>query len=139
MTKKRFKYEINKKKLPSNKKFGFFFTFIFFVAACYFFLTNRVLISYAFLVFSVFLLLITFINENVLLPLNKAWMKFGLMLGAIIGPIVLGIIFFLLITPYGLIMRFFGRDELRLKLSKRKSHWKLRKLFMPQTNFKKQF
>jgi len=126
-------------KLPSNKKFGFFFTFIFFLAACYFFLTNRVLISYAFLFLSVFLLLITFINENVLLPLNKAWMKFGQMLGAIISPIVLGIIFFLLITPYSLVMRFFGRDELRLKLGKRKSHWKLRKLFTPQTNFRQQF
>ena len=66
-------------------------------------------------------------------------MKFGLLLGRIVSPIILAIIFFLLITPYSLVMRFFGRDELRLKLRKRKSHWKYRNQMLSQTNFTQQF
>ena len=66
-------------------------------------------------------------------------MRFGQLLGTIINPIVLGVIFFMLIMPYGLIMRLFGRDELRLKLKKRESHWKIREQLKYQTNFKQQF
>jgi hypothetical protein len=66
-------------------------------------------------------------------------MRFGLLLGMIIGPIVLGIIFFGLFTPYGVVMRILGRDELRLKLVKTKSNWILRSTTSSQTNFKQQF
>ena len=80
--------------LPSNKKFGFFFTVAFLIIASYFFLSDRILISYVFFVFTAILLLITFINEHALLPLNKLWMRFGHLIGTIISPIVLGVIFF---------------------------------------------
>ena len=102
--------------LPSNRKFGFFFTFIFLIIASYFFLSDSILISYTFFAFALVLLLITFFNENALLPLNKLWMRFGQLIGMIISPIVLGTIFFVIFTPYGLVMRLLGRDELRLKL-----------------------
>jgi|TARA_B110001450_G_scaffold249266_1_gene266477 hypothetical protein len=128
-----------KVELPSNKKFGLFFTFVFLITASYFFLSNGILTSYAFFALAVVLLLTTFTNEDALLPLNKLWMRFGQLIGMIISPIVLGIIFFALITPYSLVMRLFGRDELRLKLGKRESHWKPRKQFIPQTNFRQQF
>ena len=125
--------------LPSNRKFGFFFTFVFLIAASYFFLSDSILVSSAFFALAVVLLLITLFNEYVLLPLNKLWMRFGQLIGTIITPIVLGSIFFAIFTPYGLVMRLFGRDELRLKLRKRESYWKPRERFIPQTNFKKQF
>ena len=125
--------------LPSNKKFGFFFTIVFLIIASYFFLSDRILISYVFFVFTVILLLITFIKEHALLPLNKLWMKFGHLIGTIISPIVLGVIFFGIFTPYSLLMRLFGRDELKLKLVKSRSYWKLRIQSMPLTNFRKQF
>ena len=96
-----------KVELPSNKKFGFFFTFVFLIAASYFFLSNGILTSYAFFALAVVLLLTTFTNEDALLPLNKLWMRFGQLIGMIISPIVLGIIFFALITPYSLVMRLF--------------------------------
>ena len=83
--------------------------------------------------------LITFVNEHALLPLNKLWMKFGQLIGIIVSPIVLGIIFFGIFTPYSLLMRLFGRDELQLKLRKRKSYWKLRDQSIPITNFRKQY
>ena len=83
-------------------------------------------------------LIITVVNADSLLFLNKLWMKLGQLLGIIISPIILAIIFFALFTPYSLIMRLFGRDELRLKLGERESHWKSREQLMPQTNFTKQ-
>ena len=107
--------------LPTNRKFGLFFTFVFLVVASYFFLRDSILISYIFFALAAVLLLITFINEHALLPLNKLWMRFGQLLGIIISPMILGIIFFGIFTPYSLLMRLFGRDELQLKLGKRKS------------------
>ena len=129
----------NKFNLPSNKKFGFFFTFVFFSASGYFFLINVIITSYIFFALAVAFLLITFVNADALLSLNKLWMHFGQLIGLIISPIVLGIIFFTLFVPYGFVMRLFGRDELRLKLRKRESHWKPREQLIPQTNFKQQF
>ena len=73
------------------------------------------MLSYIFVALTLFFLITTIINANLLLPLNKLWMRFGLLLSRIISPIILGIIFFGLVTPYGLIMSMFGRDELRLK------------------------
>ncbi|MDC0992641.1 SxtJ family membrane protein [Candidatus Pelagibacter sp.] len=125
--------------LPSNKKFGFFFTLVFLIATSYFFLNNSIITAYVFFALAVTFLLITFFNANALLSLNKLWMRFGQLIGMIVSPIVLGIIFFALITPYSLVMHLFGRDELRLKIRKRESHWKPREKMMPQTNFKQQF
>jgi len=58
-----------------------------------------------------------------LTPLNKAWMKLGDLLGKVISPIVLGIIFFVLLAPVALVTRLLGRDELRLKMSNSSSYW----------------
>ena len=80
--------------LPSSRKFGFFFTFVFLIIASYFFLSDGILISYAFFTLAAVLLLITFVNEHALHPLNKLWMRFGQLLGILISPIILGIIFF---------------------------------------------
>ena len=104
--------------LPSNKKFGFFFTFIFTLVAVYFSSTTNLKWTYAFSIVALLFLLITLIKSDALLPLNKLWMRFALLLGMIISPIVLGIIFFGLVTPYALVMKMFGRDELRLKIKK---------------------
>ena len=95
--------------------------------------------GYVMVVIALFFFITTLIKAKLLLPLNKLWMQFGLLLGMIISPIVLGIIFFGLLTPYGVIMRIMGRDELRLKIIKTNSNWKLRSIKLPQTNFKQQF
>lgn len=125
--------------LPSNRKFGIFFTLVFFFSASYFFLSDRILIAYIFLALVIVFLLITLVNADALLSLNKLWMKLGILLGKIISPIVLAIIFFVVVTPYGLVMCLFRRDELRLKLGKRESHWKYREQITNQTNFTQQF
>ena len=125
--------------LPSNKKFGFFFTFVFAILAFYFLFIDSILWAQALAILAVFFLLITVIIPQVLLPLNKLWMRLGLLLGMIVSPIVLGIIFFGLVAPYGVVMRMFGRDELRLKFTKKSSHWISRSESIKSDSFKNQF
>ena len=125
--------------LPSNKKFGFFFTFVFASLAFYFLFIDSILWAQAFIILAVLFLLITLIIPEVLLSLNKLWMRLGLLLGMIVSPIILGIIFFGLVTPYGVVMRMFGRDELRLKFTKKSSHWILRSESIKSDSFKNQF
>jgi hypothetical protein len=125
--------------LPSNKKFGFFSTFVFAILAFYFLFIDSILWAQALAILAVLFLLITVTIPQVLLPLNKLWMRFGLLLGMIVSPIVLGIIFFGLVTPYGVVMRMFGRDELRLKFTKKSSHWISRSESIKSDSFKNQF
>ena len=112
--------------IPSNRIFGFFFTLVFSIAAVYFYLVESILCALVFLIASLMFMTVTLIKCDVLLPLNKLWMRFGLLLGMIISPIVLGIIFFGLFTPISIIMRLSGRDELRLKFARKSSYWILR-------------
>jgi len=114
-----YKKKINQISLPSNKKFGFFFSFIFFILALYFFLEIKLTYSYFFAALCIFFILISFFKSNILLPLNKLWMRFGLLLSLIISPIILGIIYFIIFTPIGIFMKLFGRDELFLKNKKK--------------------
>ena len=124
--------------LPSNRKFGFFFTFVF-AAAAYFYYSANLTWIYVFIAAALALLLITLIKSDALLPLNKLWMRFGLLLGMIVSPIVLGVIFFGLFTPIAILMRLSGRDELRLKFAQKASHWIFREEPIKSESFKRQF
>ena len=125
--------------LPSNRKFGFFFTFVFAVAAAYFYYSANVNWTYVFLVTALIFLLVTLVKSDALLPLNKLWMRFGFLLGMIVSPIVLGIIFFGLFTPIAMLMRLNGRDALRVKVTQKESHWILRGDPIKSESFKHQF
>ena len=125
--------------LPSNRKFGFFFTSIFFIASSYSYYVDNEIMVYIFGVMSGVFLIITIINADTLLPLNKVWMKFGILLGKIVSPVIMGIIFFGIFTPVAILMRFSGRDELRLRLKKKKTHWIDRKTLKVFDTFNKQF
>ena len=125
--------------LPSNRKFGFFFTFVFVVVASYFYYTDNVTWAYVVNAVALAFLLVTLIKSDALLPLNKLWMWFGLLLGMIVSPIVLGVIFFGLFTPIAMLMRLSGRDELRLKYAQKASHWISRGEPIKSESFKHQF
>lgn len=126
--------------LPSNRKFGYFFTAVFAVAGLYFLYKDNASLSYLLFGLSVLFLLVTLVKADLLLPLNKLWMGLGLLIGMIVSPIVLGLIFFVLFTPISLIMKLVGRDELRLKFEKRQTHWKLRTADVSEAStFKNQF
>ena len=125
--------------LPSNRKFGFFFTFVFAVAAAYFYNTANLTSTYAFIAASLLFLVTTLVHHEPLLPLNKLWMRFGLLLGMVVSPIVLGIIFFGLFAPIATLTRLSARDELRLKFNKKSSHWIMRSEPITSESFKRQF
>ena len=125
--------------IPSNRKFGFFFTFLFSIAATYFYYVGNLSLTFVFTALLLIFLLVTLINSDILLPLNKLWMRFGIILGMIISPVILGIIFFGLFTPIAILMRISGRDELRLKLNRKVSHWIRRGEEIKPESFKWQF
>ena len=125
--------------LPSNRKFGFFFFFIFFLFSVYFFYLENNFWFYFFGVLSLALILVILINVDILLPINKLWFKFGLLLGIVISPIVMGIIFYGIFTPIAIFFRIIGRDELRLKFKKKSTHWIKRNKVNQSEPFKQQF
>ncbi len=125
--------------LPSNRKFGFLFTFIFAAAATYFFYSVKMTWAYSFISVALIFLIVTLVKNDALLPLNMLWMRFGLLLNMIVSPIVLGVIFFGLFTPIAIIMRLSGRDELRLKFSQKTSHWLTRSEPINSESFNQQF
>ena len=126
-------------KLPSNKKFGYFFSLFFLIVSLYFIYLSNYRVGTTVAIIAILFLTITLFNADLLLPLNKLWMYFGFLLGIIISPIVLGVIFFGLFTPYSILMSIMRRDELNLKYIKKKSHWVFRSQTAQQTNFKQQF
>jgi len=126
--------------LPSNKKFGFFFTVIFLIGAFYFFYQDNQKIGLALGSISLIFFLATILKDSLLLPLNKLWMRFGMLLGMIVSPIVLAILFFIMFTPIAIGMRIFKRDELRLRSLNVESYWKIRdQVNLNVTSFKQQF
>lgn len=133
------KMKISENNIPSNRKFGFFFAFIFAVVAAFLYYYANVNGSYVFIGAASIFLLVTLINSDALLPLNKLWMQFGLLLSMVVSPIVLGIIFFCLFTPLAVFMRLSGRDELRLKFSNKTSHWISRSETVKSDSLENQF
>ena len=109
-------------KLPSNRNFGIVFFIVFLIIALWPLLKQNEIRIWSLIISFIFFVL-GLINSKLLAPLNKLWFKFGILLGNIIAPIVMGIVFFLVVTPTGLIMRFFKKDILKLKKNSSDSYW----------------
>ena len=109
-------------KISSNRSFGIVFFIIFFLIALYPLLSDQEIRLWALIISAIFLIL-GLLKSKLLTPLNKLWFRFGIFLGKIISPIIMGIIFFLVVTPIGIIMRLLGKDLLNLKYNKEKSYW----------------
>ena len=123
-------------KIGSNKSFGIVF-FIVFLLIAFYPLINQENIRIWSLIVSLIFLILGLKNSNILSPLNKIWFKFGILLGKIVSPIVMGMIYFLVVTPTGLLMRLFGKDILNLKFNNEKSYWIEKK--EPKSKMKNQF
>ena len=109
-------------KISSNRSFGIVFFIVFLIVAIYPLINNADLRIWS-LIISIIFLILGLINSKFLTPLNILWFKFGLLLGRLISPIIMGIIFFFVVTPIGLILRIFGKDVLNLKKNNSKSYW----------------
>ena len=109
-------------KIGSNRSFGIVFFVVFLLIALYPILKNNE-VRYWSLIISVIFIILGLLNSNLLTPLNKLWFKFGIFLGNVISPLVMGIIFFAVVTPIALLMRILGKDILNLKKKNKNSYW----------------
>jgi succinate-acetate transporter protein len=127
----------DKIQMSTNKSFGIIF-FIFFLILSLYPLLSKEKLNLLFLIFAITFLLLGILNSKILTPLNKLWFKFGIILGKVISPIIMGIIFFLVVTPIGLIMKVLGKDLLRLKFNKKDNTYWIEKNG-PKSKMKNQF
>ena len=112
----------NKIKLGSNRSFGIVFFVVFLIIAIYPLLNDNSIRLWSLIIGIIFLIL-GIINSKVLTPFNILWMKFGLLLGKIVSPIVMGFVFFGVVTPISIIMKLFAKDSLNLKRNKKQTYW----------------
>ena len=109
-------------KISSNRSFGIVFFVVFLLIALYP-LTHGGEIRIWSLIISIIFLILGLLNSKILTPLNKIWFKFGILLGRIVSPLIMGIIFFLVVTPTSIIMKILGKDLLNLKKNNNDSYW----------------
>ncbi len=109
-------------KIGSERNFGIVFFIVFLLIALYPLTYGGEIRIWSVLISLIFLIL-GLLNSKLLSPLNKLWFKFGIFLGKIVSPLIMGIIFFLVVTPIGFIMRLLGKDVLNLKFNKNRSYW----------------
>lgn len=109
-------------KLPSNKSFGLLFFVVFMGIAIYQY-SNIGKINVYLISISLIFLVLGILNSRALTPFNKLWMKLGFLLGKIVAPIVMGVVFFFVITPIALLLRFFKKDVINLKKNKSTTYW----------------
>ena len=112
----------NNIKISSNKSFGIIFFIFFLIIALYPLLESGGIRIWSFILSLIFLIL-GLINSEFLTPLNQLWFKVGLLLGKLISPIVMGLVFFIVVTPTGLIMKLLKKDVLKLRKNPSKTYW----------------
>ena len=109
-------------KIGSNKSFGIVF-FIFFLIVSIFPLFKDENIRIWSLIIAIIFLILGLFNSKILTPFNKIWFKFGIFLGSVVSPIVMGIVFFTIVTPTSLIMKVLGKNLLNLKKNNKETYW----------------
>ena len=109
-------------KISSNRSFGIVF-FVFFLLVSLWPLLNDNPIRIWPLVIAIIFLILGLLNSKFLTPLNRSWIKLGELLGRVVYPIVMGLVYFVILTPIGLFMRLIQKDLLRTKFSKTNSYW----------------
>lgn len=125
-----------KKKKNTNRSFGILFFIVFSIISIWPILSGGELRLWSFIVAIIFLIMgIT--KSRFLTPFNIAWIKFGELLGVIISPLIMGLVYFLVVLPIGILMRVLGKDLLSLKFNKNiETYWNKKEA---KTNFNKQF
>ncbi len=112
----------NNIKISSNRSFGILFFIVFLIIGIWPLLNQNEIRIWSLAISIIFLILGIF-NSKILYPLNKVWFKFGIILGNIISPFVMGIIFFFVVTPTSIIMKLLGKDLINLKKNNKKTYW----------------
>ena len=111
-----------KLEMGSNRSFGVVFFVVFLAISLWPLISDNNIRIWSLIISFIFLAL-GLINSIFLSPLNKLWFKFGILLGKFMSPLIMAVIFFIVVTPIGLIMRIFNKDLLKLKFNKDKTYW----------------
>jgi Saxitoxin biosynthesis operon protein SxtJ len=129
------------KKIPTDQIFGLFIAGLLVILSAYTGYRGADISVVCGLISISFVIgLVAFLKPRLLVPLKKIWLMIGEIMGKIISPITLGIIFFMIITPISIIGRLMGRDELRLKRRVAQSYWVNREPSGPDgDSFKNQY
>ena len=127
----------SKIKIPSNRNFGLVFFVVFLIVALWPLKYEEDIRLWS-LVLSIIFFILGILNSQLLTPLNKLWFKFGMFLGLIVSPIVMGIVYFLVVTPIGIFMRLLGKDLLKTSKAKNASTYWIKRI-NKQSTMKKQF
>ena len=109
-------------KIGSNRSFGIVFFVVFLIIGLWPIINNGDIRNWS-VIISVIFLVLGLLNSKVLTPLNKAWFRFGIFLGNFIAPIVMAIVYFLVVTPIGILMKIVKKDLINLKKNNNKSYW----------------
>jgi len=109
-------------KISSNKSFGIVFFVVFLITGLFPLINDQEIKVWSLLASLIFLIL-GLINSKILTPLNKIWFKFGILLGKIVSPIVMALVFFLVVTPIAIFMKILKKDLLNLRYNNDKSYW----------------
>ena len=109
-------------KVSSNRSFGIVFFLFFFIVSIFPLFKDQDIRVWAAIIALIFLIL-GLMNSPVLSPLNRVWFKFGILLGNFISPIIMGLVFFAVVTPTAFLLRVFGKNLLNLKKNNKKSYW----------------
>jgi len=111
----------------TNRSFGIVFSIVFLIVSLYPLMDSKGLYLWALIVSAIFILLAFVAPQTLAIP-NKLWLRFGVLLGSIIAPIVMALVYFVTVLPTGIVMRLLGKDLLKQKLDKSaKSYWIERK------------
>ncbi len=127
---------INDVKIGSNRSFGIVFFAVFLIISIYPLINGNNIRLWA-LIISLVFLIFGLLNSTILNPLNRLWFKFGIFLGKIVSPLIMAIIFFIVVTPIGILMRILRKDLLNLKVNNSSSYWI--KKDGPKSKMKNQF
>ena len=123
-------------KIGSNRSFGIVFFFVFLLIGFYPLINNQDIRLWS-LTISIVFLILGILDSKILNPFNKLWFRFGIFIGKIISPLIMGVIFFFVVTPIGVVMRLLAKDILNLKYNDNKSYWIEKK--GPRSKMKNQF
>ena len=127
----------SKIKISSNRSFGLVFFVIFLIVALWPLKSGEDIRLWS-LALSIIFFILGILNSKLLMPLNKLWFKFGILLGTIVSPLIMGLVYFFVVTPMGVLMRILGKDLLKTsKVKSASSYWIKRD--KQQSTMKKQF
>ena len=126
---------IKKKQIASNRSFGLVFFIVLMIISLWSFRGDLNDIKIIPFILSIFFLILGLLNSKFLTPLNYYWIKFGELLGKTISPVVMGFVYFLVVTPIAIIFKLIKRDELNIKIKKQKTYWVKRNDSLINNNF----